>query len=87
MAYATANLSLIVETMAGQFNIWVYKSADAYATVKASNYITDALAKGMLVGDLVMILDTGGPTLTLAMMVTVTSSGGTMSQTGVVPST
>lgn len=87
MAYARANLALVVETMAGLHNTWVYKSSDTFTTVKAANYITDALAMGMLIGDLLMVVDTSGPALTLAMVVTVTSSGATIAQTGVVPST
>lgn len=87
MAYDTQKLSRLAGTFDGGWGVWLYRSADSFATVKASGYISDAFAKGMKVGDVIHILDTGGPTLTIAMIVTCTASAETMSQTGVVPST
>lgn len=84
MAYSGNNLSCIVETMNGGYKEWVYKSADTFATVKAANYITDAVARGMGVRDVIKIVDTATPATTLANILTVATAGATMSQTGVV---
>jgi hypothetical protein len=37
-------------------NIWTYKTADAMATVRALNYFTDALHRGMKAGDMVLVM-------------------------------
>lgn len=88
MAYNTQNLSFTGDGTltggTGGFKTWVYKSADTFATVKAANYITDAVAKQMTVRDLIYVIDTATPATTLANILTVTASGATMSQTGVV---
>lgn len=85
MAYAGNNLSLVVEGIGGTSpNIWTYNSADTFATVKAANFITDAVARGMKVRDIVFIHDTATPATTIANILTVPAAGATMSQTGVV---
>jgi hypothetical protein len=84
MAYDGNNLSILNQTTNGGFKVWVYKSADTFATVKASHFITDALARGMNVRDVVYVVDTTTPATTMANILTVTSSGDTMSSTGVV---
>lgn len=75
MAYDTTKLSLLVGTRDGGFNLWLYKSADAITTVRAANYITDAVAKGMKARDIVMVLDTNAPTTSLCTVLTVAASG------------
>ena len=90
MAYSSANLLRMTGSLGGGgvlYSTWVYKSADTFTTVKASNYITDALTQGMQIGDTIIVVDTATPAQTIAMIVTVGASGATMSQTGVVPST
>jgi hypothetical protein len=85
MAYNTQLLSRInTGIFDGSWNIWQYRSADTFATVKAANFFTDAVAKGMKVRDLVVIVDTATPATTLANILTVPAAGATMSQTGVV---
>lgn len=85
MAYSSANLAMQVPDLGGtSAQVWVYKSADSFATVKAANYIADAQNQGMRVRDIIAIVDTATPATTLANILTVTSSGATMSQTGVV---
>lgn len=52
MAYVTGALSRISGSMDDQGpSIWVYKSSDTNATVKAANYFSDAFNKGVRVGD------------------------------------
>lgn len=55
--------------------IWVYKSADAIATVKGASYFSNGSDLGMTVGDLVYVYDTATPAVSLAWVKTVTSGG------------
>lgn len=83
MAYDTQKLSRIGGTFDGSWNMWLYRSADSFATVKASGYFSDAFAKGMKVRDLIIVEDTNVPTTTLSNVLTCTASACTTSQTGV----
>lgn len=86
MAYDKNNLSkLDGAPFSGVWNMWVYRSADTFATVKAANFISNAFEMGMKVRDLVVIIDTATPATTLANILTCTNAPAcTMSQTGVV---
>ena len=88
MAYNAANLRKMV--MAGVDNsvaggIWLYTSADAVATVVAQDYITDPVNQGMVVNDLVIIIDTATPLISIARVKTVSSvaATGALLSTGV----
>lgn len=81
MAYATTNPP--IRTSAGALDgngpgVWVYKSADAVATVKGSNYFSNGSSLGMVVGDFVLVSDTATPLGTLTVVSAVTSSGATV---------
>jgi len=81
MAYATSNPPVKVSTGALDNDaptIWAYKSADAVATVKGSNYFSNGLNLGMTVGDFVLVSDTATPLGTLTVVSAVTSSGATV---------
>lgn len=81
MAYATTNPPVRVTVGALDGNapaVWVYKSADAVATVKGSNYLSNGLNLGMIVGDFVLVSDTATPLGTLTVVSAVTSSGATV---------
>jgi hypothetical protein len=86
MAYTAANLSEIAGTLVWNattgHKVWVYRSADTFTTVKAASYITDALARGMSVLDTLFVIDTASPAVTLCTILTVPSTGATVSQTG-----
>ena len=85
MAYDTNKLSRIGGIYDGSWGIWLYRSADAFATVKAANYFSDAFAKGVKVRDLIYIIDTNIPATTLSNVLTCTNAPAcTTSQTGVV---
>ena len=85
MAYSAQNLALQAPDLAGTGGqVWIYKSADTYATVKAANYITDAINQGMRVRDLVVVMDTATPATTIGSVLALSSSGSTLSSTGVV---
>lgn len=86
MAYSQQNLSKISGApFAGAWNMWLYRSADSFATVKAANYLSNAFDMGVKVRDLIVIVDTATPATTLANVLTCTAAPAcTISQTGVV---
>jgi hypothetical protein len=62
----------------GKFNIWVYRSTDAAATVDGANYITNGGSLGMKVGDVVYVTDTdASPVITTLHQVSATGDGTT----------
>lgn len=84
MAYAPGSLRLV----AGQTwepdvpRIWVYRSTDAMATVRAVNYFTDARAKQMQVGDIVYVHQMTGAAITavtISVVIAVASTGADLS--------
>jgi len=61
MAYVTTNPpAKIAQTLTGG-GVWLYKSADVDSDVNASGYFTNGDALGMLLGDLVFVIDTTTP--------------------------
>jgi hypothetical protein len=80
MAYsATLPPKLLVGALGGPGgNIWYYASVDDAATVRAANYVTNAQALGMAVGDVVLHKDTDASPITLGIsVITVVASTGT----------
>lgn len=62
MAYISDNLYLATQALGGGLpKVYIYKNAtpDADATIAAAGYVSDGVAKGMKVGDLVDAIDTG----------------------------
>lgn len=79
MAYVTTNPpNKIADALAGGPTLWLYKSADAKATVIAASYITNAVDLGMKVGDLVLISDTTTPLSSLTIVSAVAAAGSTL---------
>ena len=68
MAYATSGLKLGVSLLGGAYRIWVYQSTDPFSTVDDTGYFTDATARGMQEGDIVIVSDTDSdpPDITLS---------------------
>ena len=60
MAYDGTKLALLSQTIPGtdSFRLWVYRSTDAASVIRVTGYITDATARGMKLGDLVLAIDT-----------------------------
>lgn len=85
MAYSTSNPpnKLVAGTLDGTAgpSIWTYKSTDAIATVDGANYFTNGQALGMVVGDIVFVLDTTNTRTSIGMVASVTSSGATLGTT------
>lgn len=78
MAYVTSSPPIKVAEGIDGVSLWLYKSADAAATVKAANYVTNAADLGMKVGDAFIILDTATPLSTLTIVSAVASTGSTL---------
>jgi hypothetical protein len=76
MAYNGENLSLLTQTVKGDFKIWLYRSVDPIATVRAANYISDANLRGMNVQDLVLVSDTNVPTAQLCLVISINATTG-----------
>jgi|TARA_R110000851_G_scaffold9579_1_gene35536 hypothetical protein len=78
MAYATTNPPALktqrVGSTLGQAT-WAYQSVDAAAVVNGASYFADGDALGMQVGDVVEILDTDAPLVTLAFVSAVVADG------------
>ena len=75
MAYTSATLSMTSEgPLTGAGNTWYYSTADATAVVRAANYISDAGSRGMKVGDLVIVNDTGTSNIYSHRVVTVSTT-------------
>lgn len=89
MAYNKANLRKIVSggigDSSGGGDIFIYTSADAVATVVAQDYITDPIDQGMSVNDIVIIIDTATPLISIARVKTVSAvaATGALLSTGV----
>lgn len=56
--------------------LWLYKSADAIATVKGAAYISNAASLGMQVNDPILVVDTTTPALSLAFVLSVNAATG-----------
>ena len=61
MAYATAGLHCIVPHVGGGPALWHYVGVDVHGDVDAAGFFTDGDAKGMRVGDTVMVHDSTTP--------------------------
>lgn len=75
MAYTSANLSCVVQAIAGP-SIWHHTSADATAAVDTSGFITDGGSRGMKVNDIVYHKDstTTATALTMHKVVSVSAT-------------
>lgn len=61
MAYTTASLKMTVSGLGtGGVGEWNYRTADARATVEGAAYFSDAVARGMKLGDQVVVVVTPG---------------------------
>ncbi len=83
MAYNGSNLIMrAAGAVEGTFNVWEYLSTDSLATITASGYFSDGGKRGMLVGDIVWVLDQTTPNATQCLVTSVssTSLGGSLVQ-------
>lgn len=90
MTYATSNpprkfVAMGIDNSQAGVNLWIYTSADAVTTVVAQGYITNPVDLGMAVNDLVIIVDTATPLISIARVKTVSAvaATGALLSTGV----
>jgi len=80
MSYSTSIPPMKVTAgIGGAPNVWIYKSADAKATVVGAGYITNAVQLGMKVGDLVYVYDTATPGGAMMCVTTFTTNAANLS--------
>jgi hypothetical protein len=79
MAYNQNNLSLLVQGRGTATSLWIYRSADAIATVRAAGYISNATDMAMRVGDVVLVHDTATPTHQWCLVIAITSGAADLS--------
>jgi hypothetical protein len=83
MSYATAGLKLLVPGFSGGPNVWYYTSADAHGDVDATDYFSDASDRGMKAEDVVLVVDTNTPTITIHTVTAIDADGnGTIGASG-----
>lgn len=79
MAYTTANMNLMAAAMGGGNSIWLYNSTDAHGTVEGADYFTDGAAKGLKVGDCVIVQKTSATFESVLCYVKTVTAGGAAS--------
>lgn len=76
MAYTPANLSLTSKgPLTGAGQEWAHFSADTGAQAQVDGFITDAVAKGMKVGDVVKHRNTGTNIVSTHLVVALNANG------------
>lgn len=88
MAYSTLLPPALVAgplTSVAGSNLWTYKEAATFDVIRAANYISNALALGMKIGDIVQhwdVTSASAPVLTYGRVTNVTATGATIAATG-----
>lgn len=76
MAYTAANLNKMVDAIGAGPSWWNYVSTDVHTDVDAADYFTDGSAKGMAVGDVVLVSKSTATIGTTVHYVTTVTAGG-----------
>ena len=84
MAYVSGSLNMATSNLEGTFKEWTYLTTDSEATVKGSGYISDATKKGMLKGDIVMVVNQTTPAAYILQVASVTAGAATLAASVVV---
>lgn len=88
MAYSTGSPPALIAsglTRSTNNQMWEYKEAATFDTIRAAAYISNALDLGMKVGDYLMHWDSTSstaPILTIGRVTAVASTGATIAATG-----
>lgn len=61
--------AILAQGLEGSGKIFVYKSDDAPAAVRAAGYFTDGWDLGMRAGDMVMVVDESASPITMQIMI------------------
>jgi hypothetical protein len=77
MAYTTGTLSYLAGgPLEGAWKLWEYTSTDSIAVITGSGYITDATAKGMGIGDFVIVANQTNPQGYILQVQSITAASG-----------
>lgn len=77
MAYSTSNPPMVYVPGIGNLpTLWVYKHTDTDDTVIAAGYVTDAASLGMKLNDIVLIVDSTTPKVSLASVSAINATTG-----------
>ncbi len=78
MAYLVTNPPMVYVAPIGTMPaIWVYKSTDDDATTNGANYYSDGVTLGMKIGDIVIVVDTTTPKVSLHGVASVSGTAAT----------
>lgn len=78
MSYTTATLNQVAQGPGDSPSLWIYVSPDARATVEGSAYFSNGIAKGMKLGDIVIVTYTTGYVTTVHAVSAVSSTAATI---------
>lgn len=76
MAYTSANLNQMVSGIGSGPSWWNYVSTDVHTDVDAADYFTDGHARGMRVGDVVLVSKSSATIGTTVHYVTTSTADG-----------
>lgn len=65
MAYSSGTLDCLIPRMGDGPALWTYSNTDAHTDVDATGYFTDGLARGMVLNDIMIVIDTDTATITI----------------------
>ena len=83
MAYATTLPPVrVAGGIGGGGALWMYQSADVSTDVDATDYFSNGSALGMVVGDIVFVVETDNSYLATVHSVTVVTAGGAATVSG-----
>lgn len=78
MAYVSTDLNLRDDAIGGSLSRWVYRTTDPIATFTAAGYISDAVKKGVVKGDIVDVVNVVTPVLYVCQVSSVTAGAATL---------
>lgn len=65
MSYANTGLRCLIPAVGGGPAVWYYASADAHTDVDAAGYFSDGADFGLKANDVMIVVDTATPTVTI----------------------
>lgn len=77
MAYSVTNPPMLyIPAIGNKPNFWVYSSTDDDGTVNGAGYFTDGASLGMKLNDIVIVVDTTTPLVSLCSVSSVNATTG-----------
>ncbi len=73
MSYTTATLDCMIPRTGDGPAFWIYTTADAHTDVDAAGYFSDGVDKGLIAGDVMVVVDTNAPTCTIHQVASTTA--------------